>query len=526
MKQNGRKRSLLNRARTNARRLFQQEGDQPGSSIAVGSAPETLVPDVSEASALAVPEAPLRLEDALAALRRATLDTPYEGVLWIVGGYVRDKMLGLRQDGDDVDLVTQANALELANLLNERGVTEIAPVVYPRFGTAMVWINGCDVELVTARRESYDEHSRKPAQVQPATLEQDALRRDFTINTLMENLHSGEVRDPTGSGEADLCSGILRTPLPPAATFADDPLRMLRAVRFAGKLNFQIAPDVWDAICDGAGRLGPPKVSMERVRDEFAKMLMQAAPSQPLELLRRSDLLSQFAPELCSMVGVTQNEFHAFPVWDHTLLALDNLVAEQPQAGLLLRLATLLHDVGKPGTRSVDAAGRVHFYGHEDAGAAIARTVLNRLKFSLSDIDAVVRLVAQHMRIGEYRPDQWTDAAVRRLVRDSGSELDGLFALHRADVSALSEEHHDISRAALLRERIDDLERAQPSSQITSPLTGEEIMDALNLRPGPTVGRWKEWLLSEVLEGRLGAEDKRAAALLLRQQALGDMPNK
>ncbi len=368
---------------------------------------------------------------------------------------------------------------------------------------------------MTARKESYSEDSRKPSEVQAATLEEDAMRRDFTINTLMENLHTGEERDPTGRGLADLRAGCIRTPLPPNETFIDDPLRMLRAVRFAARLGFTITPHTWDAICANAARLKPPKVSFERTRDEFNKMLMAGVPSQGLEMLRRSDLLSQFAPELCEGVGVIQNEWHHLPVWDHTLLALDNLVAEQPGAGLLLRWATLLHDVGKPRTKTIGEDGRIHFYGHPDVGARMTRELLTRLKFSTVDIEAVAHLVDQHMRIGEYKPDVWSDSAVRRLVRETGDQLPGLFALHRADVSALSDEHTTVSRAHLLEERIESLEQAQPSAELQSPLTGREIMETLNLKPGPEVGRWKEFLLSEVLEGRLGAEDKDGAVKLL-----------
>ncbi len=298
---------------------------------------------------------------------------------------------------------------------------------------------------------------------------------------------------------------------------------MLRAVRFAARLGFTITPHTWDAICANAVRLKPPKVSYERMRDEFNKMLMADAPSQGLEMLRRSDLLSQFAPELCEGVGVIQNEWHHLPVWDHTLLALDNLVAEQPQSGLLLRWATLLHDVGKPRTKSIGEDGRIHFYGHPEVGARMARELLTRLKFSTNDIEAVAHLVDQHMRIGEYKPDVWSDSAVRRLVRDTGDQLPGLFALHRADVSALSDEHTNVSRAHLLEERIESLESAHPSAGLQSPLTGQEIMETLHLSPSPEVGRWKEFLLSEVLEGRLGAEDKPAAVRLLKERRSGEL---
>jgi poly(A) polymerase len=490
----------LHRARSIARGLYEQEA-RPRAQARI------------DAGAVVEPASGSRA--ALAVLRDATAGTPYEGILWIVGGYVRDKILGLHGDDDDIDIVTTANAVEAATMVAEQGVAEIAPVVYPRFGTAMIRIAGCNVELVTARNESYADDSRKPERIAPATLEEDALRRDFTINTLLENLHSGETRDPTGHAIADIEARILRTPREPNATFADDPLRMLRAVRFHGKLGFTISPHTWDSICANAIRLAPPKVSFERMRDEFAKTVMTAIPSRGLELLRRSGLLARFAPELVETVGVTQNEFHSLPVWDHTLLALDNLVSGQPDAPLLLRLAVLLHDIGKPRTRSVGADGRVHFYRHDEIGAEMARELMTRLKFSSADIAAVVQLVAQHMRIGEYKPAEWTDAAVRRLVRDTSAQLDDLFALHRADVSALAGDHQDTSRARALLARIHELESLQPSHGLDSPLTGDEIMQTLGLNPGPEVGQWKDWLLGLVLEGRLRPGDKENAKMLL-----------
>jgi poly(A) polymerase len=350
-------------------------------------------------------------------------------------------------------------------------------------------------------------------------LADDALRRDFTINTLMQNLHTTEQRDPTGMGLSDLDAKLIRTPLEPESTFADDPLRMLRAIRFASKLGFTIVPAVWDAIFANSENLCAPKVSAERIRDEFCKILMAPIPSHGLELLRKSGLLDQFAPELMGMVVVTQNDFHKLPVWDHTLLAVDNLVADNPGCPLNLRLAVLLHDIGKPPTKSVGEDGRVHFYAHQDVGAEMAEQLLQRLKFSSSDIEAITRLVAMHMRIGEYKPDGWSDAAVRRFVRDASPQVDELFKLHKADVSALSDEHQDTTRSDQLRERINALETTQPSNEIDSPLSGNEIIEILGIPAGPEIGKWKQWLIDEVLEGRLGAEDKKKAKEKLVKKA-------
>lgn len=450
-------------------------------------------------------------EDILEALRGATRGTEYEGRLFLVGGFVRDRAMGLESGADDIDIVLEGDAPALAGFLHERRVAEHHPVVYPRFGTAMIIVGGRDVELVTARIESYAPDSRRPSEVRPGTLADDARRRDFTINTLLQSLHTGEVTDPLGKAYGDLEAGVIRTPTDPLVTFKDDPLRMLRAVRFAARFGFNIEPFTWKAIRQSAGRLSI--ISHERIRAEFCKTLMTLRAAHGLNLLKDSGLLAQFAPELMAMVGVTQNEFHAYPVWDHTLVALGNL---PPDAPLVLRLATLLHDVGKPPTKGLNDEGRVSFYGHASVGAELARKFLGRLKFSNDEIHAVTRLVAEHMRIGEYGT-HWTDAAVRRLIRDLGPQLDDLFTIHRVDVSALAPGHQDISRAGELRSRIEAIQREQDITALTSPLDGDEIMRLLNLPPGRRVGQVKDFLTGEVVEGRLAPDDKDGALRLARQ---------
>lgn len=450
----------------------------------------------------------------LEALRHATRDTQYEGRLSLVGGFVRDQVMDLPSATDDLDIVLEGDASALAQFFYERGVALYRPVVYPRFGTAMIVVGDGDarrdVELVTARIESYAPDSRKPTEVQAGTLADDARRRDFTINTLLQNLHTGEVTDPLGKAYADIDARIICTPTDPRLTFQDDPLRMLRAVRFAARFGFTIEPFTWKAVRQSAPRLSI--ISGERIRDEFCKTLMTPRASLGLNLLRDSGLLAQFAPELMGMVGVTQNEFHAYPVWEHTLVALENL---PPEASLPLRLATLLHDVGKPATRGVGDDGRVHFYGHQDIGAETARRFLQRLKFSNDETHAVTRLVAQHMRIGEYHAD-WTDAAVRRLMRDLGPQLDDLFVIHRVDVSALGPQHQDISRASELRSRIEAIQEQQDVQSLTSPLDGAEIMQRLGLPPGRRIGEIKDYLTNEVIEGRLAPDDQDGALRLAK----------
>ena len=237
---------------------------------------------------------PTDTEAILGTLRDATHYTPYQGKLNLVGGFVRDKVMGRVSATDDIDIVLEGDALALAQFLFERGVTQYHPVVYPRFGTAMIVVGSRDIELVTARIESYASDSRKPDQVRPGTLADDARRRDFTINTLLENLHTGEITDPLGLAYTDLQAHIIRTPTDPALTFQDDPLRMLRAVRFAARFGFTIAPPTWDALTAHASRLAI--ISAERIQEEFGKTLSTTRASLGLTLLKDSGLLAQFTP--------------------------------------------------------------------------------------------------------------------------------------------------------------------------------------------------------------------------------------
>ena len=449
-------------------------------------------------------------ETVLQVLRETVRGTEYAGRLFLVGGFVRDQVLGLPSGKDDIDIVLEGDALALARFLRQSGAADFEPVVYPNYGTAMVVIKGRAVEIVTARIESYAPESRKPDSVEAGTLADDARRRDFTINTLLQSLETGEITDPLGKAFADLDARIIRTPTDPKLTFQDDPLRMLRAVRFAARLGFTIEPFTWKAVRQSAPRLSI--ISAERIRDEFCKTLLTTRAPLGLELLKDSGLLAQFAPELAAMVGVTQSEFHAYPVWEHTLIALGNLSSD---ASLILRLATLCHDIGKPPAKGTGDDGRVHFYGHAETGAEITRKLMNRLKFSNDEITAVVKLVAQHMRIGEYKP-LWTDAAVRRLIRDLGPQLDNLFEIHRVDVSALSPDHRDISRAHELRARMAPIQEAQDICTLTSPLDGLELMARLSLKPGKQLGAVKEHLVNEVVEGRLAPDDKDGAEQMAR----------
>jgi poly(A) polymerase len=446
------------------------------------------------------------MNPAIELIRETTRGTEYEGRLFLVGGIVRDKVMG-RLPTEDVDIVLEGDALEFARFLHREGVTDHRPVVYHRFGTAMLLIRGHSVELVTARRESYEAVSRNP-EVEPADLYEDVLRRDFTINTLLENLHTGEVLDLTGSGMADIRAGLIRTPTYPDTTFYDDPLRMLRAIRFAVRFGFRIDGGTWEAIVRDAPRL--TIISRERIRDEFVKIMLSDHPSRGVRMLEESGLLKEFAPELLEMRGVTQTGGHIYDVWNHSLHALDSL---PPKTDLLLRLAVLLHDSGKPRTKTSDSAGNMHFYGHEEFSKRIATRVLNRLRFPKTEIGRVARLVSMHMRIGEYK-ESWTDAAVRRLMRDADSDISDLIVLAKADrkganPNAQTDDLQD------LEGRMEDILLKIRVEEFRSPLSGNEIMDILQIAPGPKVRAAKQFLLDEVVEGRLSPDDKDSAHKLL-----------
>ena len=456
------------------------------------------------------------LNRVLARLRDATRNSPYENRLYLVGGLLRDRALGLPLAGD-LDLVLEGDAVELAHFLHRKGLSTHFPVTYPRFGTAMLSIgdsaaDAVTVELVSARAESYAPDSRKP-EVRQGTLREDVFRRDFTMNTLLENLHTGEILDLTGSAWNDLRAGIIRTPLEPRLTFFDDPLRMLRAIRFASRFDFTIEAQTWDAICAEAERLRPPAISSERIRDEFTKILKLpgAKIRRGLQLLFDSQLLEKFLPEMLPTVGCSQGTWHPHDVWNHTLTTLTFLPDDAP---LEVRLGLLWHDVGKPATRA-EEAGKISFYGHAAAGAELTRQMMNGLKFSNEEIRDVTALVAKHMRLGDYRAN-WTDASVKRLIRDCEPYLDRLFTLVRCDMASLTIPAGEGVDLIGLRHRIDALNAVSNVAKIGSPLNGNEIMEALTISPGPILKAAKDFLVNAVLDGLLAENDVAKARELLR----------
>ena len=422
----------------------------------------------------------------LGLLKRAASDLRVKA--WIVGGYVRDKLLGRPHLNPDV-VVEDGDALELAKRFAHLAGAP-PPVTFERFGTAQVALPGRLVEFVTARAESYAPESRKP-DVRRATLEEDLRRRDFTVNALLMDF-DGNVQDLLGARQ-DLEAKILRTPADPMLTFADDPLRMLRGVRFAADLGFELAPGLVPAMRRLSSRLAPPVVSIERTADELRRMLASERPKLALELLDEAELLDVILPEIAACKGVAQSGFHTHDVFGHTLLT----VAATPP-DLILRVAALFHDSGKPKT----ARGDGTFIGHEEVGAEIAKTALERLRFAQREIEVVVTLVRLHLRPVFYS-SEWTDGAVRRLARDAGRLLDRLMLLARADIAASAYPHPE--KLDELRARLDAVMAERPS-RLEPLISGEDIMLIRGIRPGPEVGRIKQKLEELVLDGEIAPD--------------------
>lgn len=429
---------------------------------------------------------PVSDEQLLRQLKQASSDLGVRA--WIVGGYVRDVLLQRPHPNPDV-VVEDGDALALARRFAEVSSAP-PPVTFERYGTAQVTLPGHLVEFVTARAESYTPDSRKP-DVRPATLEEDLRRRDFTINTLLMDF-DGKVRDPLG-GRTDLEAKSLRTPADPLRTFSDDPLRMLRAIRFAAELGFRLAPDIVPAMSQMRSRLTPPVVSVERTADELRRMLSSERPKLALELLDEAGLLEVVLPEIAATKGVAQTGYHTHDVFGHTLLTVQ---ATPPD--LLLRVAALFHDSGKPATAKGDGT----FLGHEEVGAAIARSALERLRFSQKEIEVVTGLVRLHLRPVFYR-SEWSDGAVRRLARDAGPLLERLMLLARADIAASAYPHPE--KLAELQDRL-DAAMAEHPSRLGALITGEDIMRVKGMQPGPEVGRIKRRLEELVIDGEIPPE--------------------
>ena len=438
--------------------------------------------------------------------------------VYAVGGYVRDQFLeGVpkRANRKDIDFVVVGDALEFARILKSQ-LNGRNLVVYKRFGTAMLEIGDYKLEFVTARTESYPEDSRKPI-VEKADLLSDLSRRDFTINTLALGLNSsmfGRVYDPF-SGLKDIEKRIIRTPLDPEITFKDDPLRILRAVRFATTLHFAIEEKTRQAIIKMAPRL--KILSWERITDEFLKMLAADRPSQGIFLLDELGLLEYVFPELPDLKGVEQRQgFHHKDVFLHTLKVLDN-VAEKTDK-IPLRFAALVHDIAKPRTKAFKEGIGWTFHGHDEIGARMMEKIARRMRLSNEFKKYVQKLVRLHMRLIFLSTDDVTDSAIRRLIVQAGDDLDDLFILCRADITSGNPEkvRKHLANFDFVVRRVEEVREKDQLRAFQSPVRGEEIMDLTGLKPGPLVGKLKKAIEEAILDGIIPNEHDAARYYLLQ----------
>jgi poly(A) polymerase len=427
----------------------------------------------------------------------------------VVGGTVRDALL--RRLGDDIDLATSARPQQVLDVV--AGWAEATWDVGIAFGTVGAQKDGHRIEITTYRSEEYLPSSRKPAVAFGDSLEGDLRRRDFTVNAMALVLPDRRFVDPYG-GLSDLAAGVLRTPAPPEESFSEDPLRMLRAARFAAQLGLDVAPEVLAAVTAMADRIAI--VSAERVQGELVKLLLAPRPVAGLRLIVDTGLADHVLPEL-PLLRLEIDEHHRHKdVYEHTLTVLQQAIAledgpngEVPAPDLVLRLAALMHDVGKPRTRRLESGGGVSFHHHEVVGAKMARRRLQALRFGKEVVEDVGRLVELHLRFHGYGDGEWTDSAVRRYVRDAGRLLPRLDRLTRADCTTRNRR-----RAALLQAQYDDLEariaRLQEQEDLAAirpDLDGDRIMAVLGVPPGPVVGRAYRHLLELRLDrGPLGPE--------------------
>ena len=429
---------------------------------------------------------------------------------FIVGGAVRDLMM--RTDSHDADVTTDARPNEVTDILKANGYTVIP--VGEEFGTVAVKDPFMKkfIEVTTFRSEGRYTDKRHPDKIRfERNLIKDLERRDFTINAMALELTEDAPRfiDPF-DGLGDLSNKLLRTPVEPEKSFSDDPLRMMRAARFASQLTFSVADDVSRAMKDMSGRLSI--VSFERIRDEFTKILMSENPRIGITMLVDAGLADFVIPEVPKLRLEIDEHHHHKDVYEHSLTVLEQAIAQESRLGgpnLVIRLAALLHDIGKPKTRSMIDGGGVSFHHHEVVGARLARERLKVLRFDGDTIEEVSTLIALHLRFHGYGDGEWTDSAVRRYVRDAGPLLEHLHVLTRADCTTRNKRKADsLAQTYLgLEKRIADLMEQEELSKIRPDLDGGEVMRILNIKPSPSVGKALDFLLELRLEnGPLGEE--------------------
>jgi poly(A) polymerase len=456
---------------------------------------------------------------AVETLRLVTSEEPIKGLaeafavagfeLALVGGPVRDAFLG--RTVHDLDFTTSATPDQIEKL-----VKPLADAIWDvgrAFGTIAAQLGEHTVEITTYRADSYDGSSRKPDVVFGSSLEEDLFRRDFTMNAMALTLPEVKLVDPC-NGLEDLLAGVLRTPIEPEISFQDDPLRMMRGARFTSQLGAVIHPDTMVAMFTLAPRIAD--ISAERVREEFTRLLATESPRQGLEVLVETGIADIVLPELPALRLESDEHAHHKDVYQHTLTVVEQAIEEEKRRfpdqapDVVLRVAALLHDIGKPATRRFEGGGVVTFYHHDVVGAKLAKKRLKALRFDNNTIDSVARLIELHLRFFGYSEQAWTDSAVRRYVRDAGEELERLHILVRADVTTRNKRKADRLSFAYddLEARIAVLAEQEELQAIRPELDGEAIMAILDLPPGREVGEAYKFLLELRLdEGEIGADE-------------------
>lgn len=433
--------------------------------------------------------------------------------LALVGGPVRDAMLG--RPHNDLDFATSARPEETEKILRTWG--EALWDMGRDFGTIGTRKGPWQIEVTTYRSEAYDADSRKPAVAYGTSLADDLVRRDFTVNAMAVQLPGREVVDLYG-GVVDLATRVLRTPGTPEASFSDDPLRMMRAARFAAQLGFTVAPEVVAAMKDMASRISI--ISAERVRDELVKLICAPYPRRGLSLLAETGLADLVLPELTALRMERDEHNRHKDVYEHTLTVLEQSIDQEARLGggpdFVSRFAALMHDVGKPRTRKFHDDGTVSFHHHDVVGAKMTRKRMKALRFSNDEIEAVSSLVELHLRFHGYGDGEWTDSAVRRYVRDAGDQLQRLHVLTRADCTTRNRRKADrLARTYdALEARIERISEEEELAALRPALDGNQIMSLLDIPPGRDVGAAYNFLMDLRLDEGILSEDEAAKRLL------------
>ena len=437
--------------------------------------------------------------------------------VYVVGGYVRDLLLG-RKSPTDIDFVTESSGIELAQAVAKSINPETKVSIFKTYGTAMFRYENLELEFVGARKESYSADSRNP-QVEQGTLEDDQKRRDFTVNAMAISLNKdnfGELIDPF-NGMEDMEQKILRTPLEPVQTYSDDPLRMMRAIRFASTLGFSIEQKSLEAIEKEAKRI--EIITVERIMVEFNKIMLSEKPSVGLEIMKKTGLLNIVLPELTALEGIeeVEGQKHKDNFW-HTLEVVDNI--SKNTDNLWLRWAALLHDVGKAPTKKYVKGTGWTLHGHEFLGSKMVKTIFQRLKLPLGkDMKYVQKMVKLSSRPIALISDDVSDSALRRMLFDAGEDLEDLFTLCKADITTKNSYKQEKFKKNFeyVAKKIKEVEEKDHVRNFQPPITGEEIMQMFNMKPGREIGILKERVKEAVLEGEIPNEHEAAKELVIQE---------